>query len=153
MVTAAFGRESEATLVRALRADANAYIPELALVAEVAGEIVGQIMLTNATLHGAEDWRVLALGPLAVTPDRQRTGAGITLTESALDIADTRGAPLVILLGHPAYYPRFGFESARGRGITPPSEAMTDAAFMVKVLSSYEERYQGRFEYAPAFGV
>ncbi len=120
--------------------------------AEEAGEIIGHIMLTNATLHGEEDWRVLALGPLAVTPERQRTGAGITLTEAALDIADNRGAPLVVLLGHPAYYPRFGFESARGRGITPPSEAMTDAAFMVKVLSSYEERYQGRFEYAPAFG-
>ncbi|MCH8161951.1 MAG: N-acetyltransferase, partial [Chloroflexi bacterium] len=74
LVTAAFGRESEAQLVRALRADANAYLPELTLVAEEAGEIIGHIMLTNATLHGDEDWRVLALGPLAVTPERQRTG-------------------------------------------------------------------------------
>ena len=121
--------------------------------AEEAGEIIGHIMLTNATLHGEEDWRVLALGPLAVTPGRQRTDAGITLAETALDIADERGAPFVVLLGHPTYYPRFGFESARERGITPPTEAMTDAAFMVKVLSSYKERYQGRFEYAPAFGV
>jgi putative acetyltransferase len=151
LVAAAFGRESEANLVRLLRADTNAYVPELALVAEERDEIVGHIMLTNATLHGVEDWQVLALGPLAVTPERQRTGAGIALTEAALDIADARGAPLVVLLGHPTYYPRFGFEPARGRGITPPSEEMSDAAFMVKTLSNYEERYQGRFEYAPAF--
>ena len=134
-----------------MRADARAYVPELALVGEDGGEIVGHIMLTNATLHGVEDWRVLALGPLAVTPERQRTGAGIALTEAALALADARNDGLVVLLGHPAYYPRFGFEPARGRGIEPPSEAMSDAAFMVKVLSKYEERYQGRFEYAPAF--
>ncbi len=151
LVTAAFGREDEAKLVRLLRADAHAYIPELALVAEEDGELIGHIMLTNATLHGEKDWHVLALGPLAVMPERQRTGAGIALTEAALTLADARGDPLVVLLGHPAYYPRFGFESARGRGIEPPSEEMTDAAFMVRLLSNYEERYQGRFEYAPAF--
>ena len=153
LVTAAFGRESEAKLVRLLRADADAYIPELALVAEEGGEIIGHVMLTNATLNGDEDWRVLALGPLAVTPARQRMGAGIALTEAVLELADARGDRLVVLLGHSAYYPRFGFEPARGRGIEPPSEEMPDAAFMVKVLSKYEERYQGRFEYAPAFDL
>ncbi len=151
LVTAAFGREDEAKLVRLLRNDADAYVPDLTLVAEEAGEIIGHIMLTNAMLQGEEDWRVLALGPLSVTPERQRTGAGIALTEAALELADARGEPLVVLLGHPAYYPRFGFEPARGRGITPPSEEMPDPAFMVKVLSNYEERYRGRFEYAPAF--
>ena len=151
LVASAFGREDEVKLVRLLRADADAYIPELTLVAEESGEITGHIMLTNATLHGEEDWQVLALGPLAVAPERQRAGAGIALTEAALQRADARGDSLVVLLGHPAYYPRFGFEPARGRGIEPPSEEMPDAAFMVKLLSTYEGRYQGRFEYAPAF--
>ena len=151
VVAAAFGSESEATLVRSLRADVDAYVPELALVAEEGGNVVGHIMLTNATLHGEEDWRVLALGPLAVSPERQRTGAGTALTEAVLELAEARGAPLVGLVGHPAYYPRFGFEPARGRGIEPPSEEMPDAAFMVKTLSNYKDRYRGRFEYAPAF--
>lgn len=151
LVTAAFGREDEAKLVRLLRADPDAYIAELTLVAEEAGEIIGHIMLTNATLHGEEDWKVLALGPLSVVPERQRTGVGIALTEAALQLADARGDPLVVLLGHPSYYPRFGFEPARGRGIEPPSGEMTDAAFMVNVLSNYEEGYRGRFEFAPAF--
>ena len=137
--------------MRLLRADTHAYVPELALVAVEGDEIVGHIMLTHATLHGEEDWRVPALGPLAVAPEWQRTGIGIALTEAALKLADARGEPLVVLLGHPSYYPRFGFEPARGRGIEPPSDEMPDAAFMVKVLSRHEERYQGRLEYAPAF--
>ncbi|MCH7698251.1 MAG: N-acetyltransferase [Chloroflexi bacterium] len=151
IVTAAFGRENEARLVRLLRADADAYIPQLTLVAEDGDEIVGHIMLSSATIHGEQNWRVLALGPLAVTPERQRTGVGIALTEASLELADARGDSLVVLLGHPTYYPRFGFESARGRGIEPPTAMMSDAAFMVKALSNYDERIRGKFAYAPAF--
>ncbi len=151
VVAAAFGRDDEARLVRSLRADPGAYVPELALVATTAGEVAGHIMLTKATLHGADDWRVLALGPLAVAPERQQTGVGIALTEAALERADARDEPLVVLLGHPTYYPRFGFESARRHGIQPPSPLMSDAAFMMKKLSSYQDRYRGTFAYAPAF--
>ena len=151
IVEAAFGRENEARLVRLLRADAEAYVPQLTLVAEDGDEIVGHIMLSNATIHGKQDWRVLALGPLAVTPEVQGKGVGIALTEASLELADNRGDPLVVLLGHPTYYPRFGFESARRRGIEPPAAMMSDAAFMVKALSNYDERYRGKFAYAPAF--
>ncbi len=152
VVEAAFGRENEARLVRLLRADADAYVPQLTLVAEDGDEIVGHIMLSNATIHGEQEWRVLALGPLAVTPERQGTGVGIALTEASLELADGLGESLVVLLGHPTYYPRFGFESARGRGIEPPTARMSDAAFMVKRLSNYDERHRGKFAYAPAFG-
>ncbi len=151
VVTAAFGRENEAKLVRSLRDDSSAYVPELTLVAEDGGEIVGHIMLSNATIHGEQVWHVLALGPLAVTPEQQSTGVGIALMETSLKLADERGDPLVVLLGHPAYYPRFGFEPARGRGIEPPTAMMSDAAFMVKVLSNFDESYRGKFAYAPAF--
>ena len=99
----------------------------------------------------APSLRVLALGPLAVAPQRQSTGVGTTLTEASLELADARGDPLVVLLGHPTYYPRFGFETARGHGIEPPTAMMSDAAFMVKALSNYDERYRGKFAYAPAF--
>lgn len=151
LVTASFGRDDEARLVRLLRDDPDAYLPELALVATAADEIVGHIMLTKATLHGEEDWQVLALGPLAVTPDRQKTGVGIALTEAALERASAREEPLVVLLGHPAYYPRFGFEPARRHGIEPPSLLMSGDAFMIKKLPSYDERYRGKIAYAPAF--
>jgi putative acetyltransferase len=134
-----------------LRADAGAYVPELTLVAEDGDGIVGHVMISNATIHGDEDRRALGLGPLAVTPERQSTGVGIALMEASLKLADERGDPLVVLLGHPAYYPRFGFEPARGRGIEPPTPMMSDASFMVKVLSNYDEAYRGKFAYAPAF--
>ena len=151
IVAAAFGRESEARLVELLRADEDAYIPKLALVAEAEGVLLGHVMLTHATVKGKEEWQVLALGPLAVLPDQQRKGVGAALTQAALDSADQLGYPLVVLLGHPTYYPRFGFESARSHGIQPPVEAYPDEAFMVKTLSAYDERIKGTFAFAPAF--
>jgi putative acetyltransferase len=152
IVAAAFGRESEARLVELLRADEDAYIPKLALVAEAEGELLGHVMLTHATVKGKKnEWQVLALGPLAVLPDQQSKGIGAALTQAALDSADNLGYPLVVLLGHPTYYPRFGFESARSRGIQPPVEDYADEAFMVKTLSAYDEGITGTFAFAPAF--
>lgn len=151
IVTAAFGREDEARLVELLRDDEDAYIPKLALVAEAEGVLLGYVMLTHATVKGKKEWQVLALGPLAVLPDQQSKGVGTALTQAALDHADQMGYPLIVLLGHPTYYPRFGFESARARGIEPPVEAYSDEAFMVKVLSSYDEGIKGKFAFAPAF--
>jgi len=151
IVAAAFGREDEARLVELLREDEDAYIPKLALVAEAEGVLLGYVMLTNATITGNQVWQVLALGPLAVVPEQQGRKIGSTLTQAALDAADHLDYPLVALLGHPTYYPRFGFEAARGRGIEPPNPAYTDEAFMVKVLSAYDERMRGTFAFAPAF--
>lgn len=137
--------------MRSLRDDPDAYIPELALVATTADELVGHIMLTKATLHGEEDWQVLLLVPLAVTPERQRDGIGGALVRATLERAEEREEPLVVVEGIPAYYPRFGFELASRHGITPPSAEVPDEAFMIKKLPSYDERYQGKIAYAPAF--
>ena len=93
LVTAAFGRESEAKLVRLLRADADAYIPELALVAEEGGEIIGHVMLTNATLHSDEEWRVAPPGAPAGAPGRQREGAGTAPPAAALPPDSTTRPP------------------------------------------------------------
>jgi len=106
---AAFGRDVEADLVDVLREDPAWAV---SLVAEDGGEVVGHVLLTRAQLGEAGE--LLALGPLAVLPDRQRSGVGGTLMRAALERAD--GA--VVLVGHPDYYVRFGFEPAAARGIT-----------------------------------
>jgi putative acetyltransferase len=152
VVAAAFESEEHATLVRLLR-ESDYYVPDLAMVADEVGEVIGHIMLTFADLEGGSRERILSLSPLAVRPDRQRDGVGIALTRRVLEAADDRGEPLVIVLGHPAYYPRFGFESARKHGIEPPDPAFPDEAFMVVRLRAYDPSVRGRVSYPPAFDV
>ena len=150
ITAAAFGREIEARLVDLIRASEN-YVPELSLVAEEDGAVVGHTMLSYVGLEGEETFRVLALAPVSVAPERQNDGIGGALVRRAVELADARGEPLVQLLGHPDYYPRFGFEQGRPLGIEPPGPAVPDAAFMVRKLSAYDERYRGRIVYPPAF--
>jgi len=152
LLRSAFGGAEESELVRSLRASDN-YVPDLALVAEEEGKVVGHIVFSYITLKGDEEFRVLALAPMAVTPELQRRGIGGALVEAGLERADDQDEPLVIVVGHPTYYPRFGFESARGIGIEPPSEDFPDDAFMVRRLSRHSERHRGRVVYPPAFGI
>lgn len=153
VVEAAFGQPDEARLVEALRAT-EGYIPALALVAEAGGEVVGHTMFTHVNLRGDDaNRRILALAPVAVRPDVQRSGIGKMLVREGLRIAGDMGEPLVVVLGHPAYYPKFGFSSARAIGVVPPSEAMSDSAFMALPLRAYDASYRGTVVYPPAFGV
>jgi len=98
VVEAAFGRTDEARLVEALRAGGHA-VSQLTLVAEQDGTVVGHVMQSYVTLDGDEDRRVLALGPLAVVPARQRDGIGGALMREAIRLADERGEALIVLLG------------------------------------------------------
>lgn len=150
VVTAAFGQPDEAELVRRLRAS-EYYVPELTFVAEDSGNLIGHIMLSFADLDGGEPRRILSLAPLAVSPSSQRTGVGIALTETALAAADDRGEPLVIVLGHPSYYPRFGFEPARANRIEPPIPDLPDDVFMVRKLRAYSPTIHGTVRYPSAF--
>ena len=70
---------------------------------------------------------MLAIGPVAVDPAVQRRGVGSALMHAAMSLAVARGVPALVLLGHPTYYPRFGFEPARGAGLEPPADAWPDA--------------------------
>ena len=150
VVTLAFDDANVARLVELIRASEH-YVPELALVAEDGGVVVGHTMLSYALLEGAEPGRVLQLSPMAVAPVRQRQGIGVALVTAALDRAEQRGEPLVFLEGIPAYYPRFGFERARDYGLDPPSPDIPDAAWMVRRLSAYRDDVRGRIMYPPAF--
>ena len=170
---AAFETDAEARLLDALRA-CGAYDRGLSLVAVVpdpaqpGGEaIVGQVLLTRVDVEPAsEDDRlvgppdagrdrpldpaVLALGPIAVLPDRQRRGIGAALVRAALVLAVERGAWAVVLLGHPAYYPRFGFEPARPLGLLPSAD-WPDAAWMACRLPGWSPSVAGVVGYARPF--
>lgn len=145
-------RPNEAELVELIRESEN-YIPDLALVAEQAERIVGYVLFSYITLLGPAKRPVLALAPLCVRPDLQCRGVGSALVRAGLDRADARGLPLVTVLGHPDYYPRFGFEPTRRHGIEPPSNDIPEGVFMVKLLSGYEERFKGQIVYPAAFDV
>jgi len=142
LIAAAFdGGEAELEIVRAIRRLAIV-VPGLQLVAEEAGAVVGHVLVSEGDLDGRG---VPAIAPLSVRPDRQRTGVGTRLMTEVLRLADVQGWPLVALLGHPSYYPRFGFEPGRPLGVVYPP--VDTPAFMVRPLMAYDPSWRGRFRY------
>jgi putative acetyltransferase len=129
----AFEQPAEANVVDKLREVCDDYF---ALVADDDG-IVGQIVFTPAVVEGPERTVVgMGLAPLAVVPERQRQGIGSALTKRGLEILRERDCPFVVVLGHPEYYPRFGFERASAYGLTCQWEGIPDEAFMVLILDA-----------------
>ncbi|GAB6060051.1 GNAT family N-acetyltransferase [Desulfonatronum parangueonense] len=127
---AAFEYGPEAALVDKLRSSCNEY---LAFVAEEDGDVVGHILFTPATVDGS-DVAGMGLAPMAVLPSHQRKGIGSRLVRHGLDHLRQSGCPFVIVLGHPEYYPRFGFEPASRYRLRSQWEGVPDEAFMVAVL-------------------
>jgi putative acetyltransferase len=121
--------------------------PEISLVYELAGEIVGHVMLSRMEMDA---YRPLQLSPLSVAPGRQNRGIGSALTREALRLADEAGEPLVLVLGHPTYYPRFGFEPAAPLGLAAPRDF--GEAWMAVRLSAYDPSVRGPVTFPPAFG-
>jgi putative acetyltransferase len=127
----AFGQPAEADLVERLR---QACGDAVSLVAVDDG-IVGHILFTPVVVEGGGR-RVVGMGlaPMAVHPDWQRRGIGSQLVRSGMDIVRERGYPFVVVVGHPEYYPRFGFDRASAHGLTSQWEGMPDASFTVVIL-------------------
>lgn len=148
---AAFGRDDESDLVDRLRTD-PAYLAALSLVAECDGRVVGHIMLTRARVECAVDAvEALALAPMGVLPRMQRRGVGAALVHRALAEAENSGHQLVIVLGHAAYYPRFGFKVASMYGIGAPFP-VPDEAFLAVWLGTARPRVlNGTLRYAAPF--
>lgn len=149
VLEAAFDTPAEADLVDALRAE-GALVPDLSLVAEQDGEVVGYIGFSRARL-GAGGPEILALAPMAVIPDRQNRGIGYDLVADALRRAEDTPYPLIVVLGHPDYYPRFGFDPASAYGVECPYEGVPPEAWMAYTLPAYEPGTSGTVEYAAAF--
>jgi putative acetyltransferase len=149
LTEAAFGRPVEARLVEAIRSSQE-FVPELSLVAEQdGGGIVGHAMLSYVRLEERE--RLLMLAPLSVLPEAQGHGTGSALVRELLARAERLGEPLVLVVGHAGYYPRFGFRRATTLGLKAPIAGMPDEAFMAIPLAGYEPRLRGRVILPPAF--
>jgi putative acetyltransferase len=146
----AFGRPNEAGLVDAIRASA-AFIPELSLVAERNGVLVGHVLFSPVTVEGAEEAGLLALGPIAVRPEWQRQGIGGELIRAGLGRAEALGYRAVILVGHPAYYPRFGFTSARACGLEAPFPVPEEVFMALPLRPGGLKGIHGTVVYPPAF--
>lgn len=136
LLEAAFGGEVEARLVAALK-PTHAWLPEFSVVAEENGQVVAFALLSRIMVGGEA---ALALGPVAVTPGRQRQGLGTAVVRDALRRATEARERLVLVLGDPAYYRRFGFVAAAPYGITSEWSSAGDA-WQVLALRAVEARY------------
>lgn len=145
---AAFDSPAEARLVDALRGQT---FPYLSLVADDKGRIVGHIMFTPVLLPGHPRARLLGLAPMAVVPEYQRSGVGTALIEEGLLQARDLGAGAVVVLGHPSYYPRFGFEPASAHGITCEYDAPDEAFMILELAPGHLEGLAGTVQYHGAF--
>jgi predicted N-acetyltransferase YhbS len=116
--TAQVTNGKEQDFVDELRSGGN-YIPELALVAEEEGRLIGHIMLTKAFIsHAEQQFETLFLGPVSVVREERNKVVGSRLIEESLTLAKAMGYTSVVLVGDPGYYNRFGFRTSREFGIT-----------------------------------
>jgi putative acetyltransferase len=145
----AFGRSAEANLVDALRFSVQ---PIISLVAILDDQVVGHILFSPVTIESeAEVFAAMGLAPVAVRPDYQNRGVGAALIRSGLAECRRLGHEIVVVLGHPAYYPRFGFVTASTLGIRCEFD-VPDEAYMVAELTPGALRgRRGVVHYRPEF--
>jgi putative acetyltransferase len=144
----AFASDDEAALAAELRRS-GAAIAALSLVAEVGDDgVCGHVVCSRGDLGGVS---VPALGPIGVVPRRQGEGIGLALMHTVIGAADALGVPVVVLLGDPGYYRRFGFRAAHELGIEPPVDSWR-THFQARVLSAYDPSLRGTYRYAEPFG-
>lgn len=151
---AAFATHDEADLVDALRRD-PAWIEGLSWVATAqSGDVIAHALLTRCFIQGPAGAATAAacLAPCAVAPEFQRRGAGTAVIESALNAARYRGESIVVVLGHPEFYPRFGFQQAAGFGISVTFDVPQEA-LMVQALTKKTAIPAGRICYPEPFGI
>lgn len=146
-----FSNHDEQLLVQRLR-KSKGFIPELSLVAEFKKEILGFILLTKIkiinNLHVHES---LALAPMAVLPEFQKQGIGKIVIEKAHNMAKTLGFKSIIVLGHPEYYPKFGYKKASEFGIKLPFDVPDENCMALELIKNGLIETKGIVHYPKEF--
>jgi len=145
-----FSDQGEHNLVSRIR-EADVFIPELSLVA-IHKEVVGHILLSKIRIMNDNQFTdSLALAPVSVLPEYQNKGIGKLLIFEALKIAKELGYNSVIVMGHPEYYPKFGFEKASLWGIKAPFEVPEEAFMALELRGNALDKVSGVVEYPSVF--
>ena len=144
----AFETSAEANLVNALREQAQ---PLVSLIAEDDDAIVGHIMFSPVTLSGHLALRIMGLAPMAVAPEHQRKGIGSALVRAGLEQCKQLGFGAVVVLGHPAYYPRFGFSSSARFGIGCEYDVPEEVFMVAELQAGFLGGASGKVKYHAAF--
>jgi len=144
----AFETSAEANLVEVLRREVH---PIISLVAQDGEAIVGHVMFSPVSLTGHPDLKIMGLGPVAVVPVYQRKGIGSALVTVGLEKCKALGFGAAIVLGHSAYYPRFGFTHSIQYGIRSEYDVPDDVFMAIELLPGYLQGAQGIIKYHPAF--
>jgi predicted N-acetyltransferase YhbS len=147
----AYSDNKEQFLVKKLRSS-DAFIPELSIVAEDDGKIVGHILLTKIKIKNDQRaFESLALAPVSVMPIYQKKGIGGQLIKEAHKIAKVLGYKSIVLLGHETYYPKFGYELARNYDIKIPFDAADENCMVIELVKDGLKGVNGVVEYAEEF--
>lgn len=153
VLRSAFHSEEEANLVRELLDDPTA-APRLSMLAILENQPVGHILFSKALFDPALAVQGRILGPLAVVSTRQKEGIGGKLIRQGLEILKSKGVDWVFVLGHPSYYPRFGFTPALDQGFSPPypiPDKFTNAWMAQALTPTCITTYRGRIIPAKTF--
>jgi putative acetyltransferase len=147
----AFGQSTEGEIVDVIRMSC----PEAISLVAVEGEyVVGHILFSPVKIDGSSIAGGMGLAPMSVLPEKQRLGIGSNLVHAGLDQLRKADCPFVIVLGHPGYYPRFGFKPASQYGMSCQWPGVPDKAFMVLVLNEgVLKGIQGIIRYRTEFDV
>jgi putative acetyltransferase len=144
----AFETGFEADLVDTLRRQGR---PLVSLVAIVDGTVVGHILFSPVTLSSDPQMSLMGLAPMAVAPDWQRQGIGSLLVHAGVDACRRLGVAGLVVIGHPEYYPRFGFERGSALGLRSEYEVPDDAFMALELAPGALAGKPGTIRYHPAF--
>lgn len=146
----AFGRTSEADIVDTLRKRGAIFLSLVALQDDL---VVGHILFSPVTIESdTSSFEAVALGPMAVLPSHQRLGIGSQLVRKGLDQCKEMGQTVVIVLGHPEFYPRFGFKPTRPYGIRWTIDVAPEVFMVAELEEGALRGRHGTVFYQPEFG-